>query len=111
MKKALLIIVVLLVLVGGYFWTAYNGLVTKSEMIDSQWSQVEVQYQRRFDLIPNLVESAKGVMKQEQAVFTALAEARTRYAGATTVNDKAAAATQVEAGLGFLLGICGMPAR
>jgi LemA protein len=105
MKKALLIIVVLLVLVGGYFWTAYNGLVTKSEMIDSQWSQVEVQYQRRFDLIPNLVESAKGVMKQEQAVFTALAEARTRYAGATTVNDKAAAATQVEAGLGRLLAV------
>ncbi len=105
MKKALLIIVILLVLVGGYFWTAYNGLVTKSEMIDGQWSQVEVQYQRRFDLIPNLVESAKGVMQQEQAVFTALAEARTRYAGATTVNDKAAAATQVEAGLGRLLAV------
>jgi LemA protein len=64
---------------------------------------VETQYQRRYDLIPNLVEAVKGVMKQEQAIFLALAEARTRYAGAGSVNEKAAAATQVDSALARLL--------
>jgi LemA protein len=72
---------------------------------DTQWKQIETQYQRRFDLIPNLVESAKGVMKQEQAVFTAIADARTRYSGAITTNDKVVAASQVESALGRLLVI------
>jgi LemA protein len=72
---------------------------------DTQWKQVETQYQRRFDLIPNLVESAKGVMKQEQAVFDAIAEARTRYSGAVTTDQKVAATNQVESALGRLLVI------
>ncbi len=88
-----------------YVMSTYNGLVTKGEAVDNQWAQVETQYQRRLDLIPNLVESVKGVMKQEQAIFTALADARTRYAGATTINDKAAAATGVESAFGRLLAI------
>jgi LemA protein len=66
---------------------------------------VETQYQRRFDLIPNLVESAKGVMKQEQAVFDAIAQARTQYSGATTPDQQAVAAGQVESALGRLLVI------
>lgn len=89
------------------FWlvSGYNGLVAKTEGVGGQWAQVEAQYQRRFDLIPGLVESVKGIMEQEQTVFTALAEARTRYAGAATVAEKAAAATQVETALGRLLVI------
>jgi LemA protein len=83
----------------------YNSLVTKSQAIDAQWAQVETQYQRRFDLIPNLVNAVKGVMKQEQAVFLAIADARTKYGGATTVDAKAAAAGQVETALGRLLAI------
>ena len=71
----------------------------------AQWQQVETQYQRRLDLIPNLVESVKGAMKQEQTVFNDLAQARAAYAGATTVNAKAAAATQVEGALGRLLAV------
>lgn len=98
-----IIIGVLVVIVAVYAGGKYNGLVTQSEGIDAQWAQVESQYQRRFDLIPNLVASVQGAMKQEQAVFTAIADARTRYAGAATPETKAAAATQVESALGRLL--------
>ncbi len=105
MKKTLIIIGVIVVLALLYGWTSYNGLVKMRETATAQWQQVETQYQRRFDLIPNLVESVKGIMKQEQIVFTALADARTHYAGATTVNDKAAAAGEVETSLGRLLAV------
>lgn len=94
------IVVVLLVLyVGG----KYNGFVSQNEAVTAQWAQVESQYQRRLDLIPNLVSSVQGAMKQETAVFGAIAEARTRYAGATTPDQKAAAATQVEGAMARLL--------
>jgi LemA protein len=83
----------------------YNGLVTKSQAVDAQWSQVETQYQRRYDLIPNLVNSVKGNMKQEQTVFLAIADARTKYGAAQTVNDKAVAAGEVETALGRLLAV------
>jgi len=81
----------------------YNSLVTKSQGVDAQWSQVETQYQRRYDLIPNLVNSVKGMMTQEQTVFLAIADARTKYGAAQTVNEKAAAAGEVETALGRLL--------
>jgi len=83
----------------------YNGLVTKTTNIDGQWAQVETQYQRRFDLIPNLVNTVKGLFGQEQEVFGAIAEARTRYSGASTVDNKAAAAGELEGALARLLVI------
>ena len=79
--------------------------MTKSQAVDAQWSQVETQYQRRYDLIPNLVSSVKGMMQQEQAVFLAIAEARTKYGAAQTVNEKAVAAGEVETALGRLLAV------
>lgn len=82
-----------------------NGFVRSNEAITSQWAQVENQYQRRFDLIPNIVNTVKGVAAQETAIFTAIAEARTRYSGATTPDQKAQAASQVEGALGRLLVI------
>lgn len=96
---------VVLVLIGMWFGGKYNSFVVGNEAITAQWAQVENQYQRRFDLIPNLVETVKGVAKQETAVFTAIADARTHYAGATTANEKAKAATEVESALGRLLVI------
>lgn len=83
----------------------YNSLVTRSQAIEAQWAQVETQYQRRFDLIPNLVNTVKGMMKQEQSVFQAIADARTKYGSATTVDAKAVAAGEVESALGRLLAI------
>lgn len=105
MKNTLLIIIVLIVVLGFYGFATYNGLVTSNEAVNNQWAQVETQYQRRFDLIPNLVESVKGIMKQEQAIFTAIADARTRYSGAQTTDEKAKAAGGVESALGRLLVI------
>lgn len=103
MKKYLYIILAVVVVIGLYTVVTYNSLVNLNITADTQWKQVETQYQRRFDLIPNLVESVKGAMKQEQAVFNAIAEARTRYSGASTANDKALAAGQVESALSRLL--------
>mgnify|MGYP001604805871 CR=1 FL=1 len=93
-------IVLVLVL---YSWSLYNGIVKANENITGQWAQVETQYQRRFDLIPNLINSVKGIMNQEKQVFGDLSEARTRYTGATNVNDKVKAANDVESSLGRLL--------
>ncbi len=105
MKNILWVVLGLAALVGIWVFTSYNGLVSSSEAVTSQWAQVETQYQRRFDLIPNLVSSVKGIMKQEQTVFNDIAEARTKYSGATTPDSKAQAATQVESALGRLLVI------
>lgn len=103
MKKALIPVLVVVFLLGLYSWSTYNDLIALNEDVKTQWAQVETQYQRRFDLIPNLVESVKGIMKQEKEVFGQIADARTRYAGAATQNDKAAVATQLEGALGRLL--------
>lgn len=81
-----------------------NKLVLMEEDVATQWSQVEVQYQRRFDLIPNLVSSVRGYMEQERDIFEALAEARTRYAGAASGSEeKVDAANDLESALGRLL--------
>jgi len=105
MKKTIWIIVGVVVLLALWFLSSYNSLVTASESVDNKWAQVETQYQRRFDLIPNLVNAVKGSMSQEQTIFEELAAARSNYTGAQTVSEKAAAATQVESGLGRLLAI------
>ncbi|MEK7213875.1 MAG: LemA family protein [Patescibacteria group bacterium] len=105
MKKILIGIVIVLVLIVLYGFSTYNSLITLSVSADTQWKQVEVDYQRRFDLIPNLVESVKGIMKQEQSVFTAIADARTKYSGASSISEKARAAGEVESALGRLLAV------
>lgn len=84
---------------------SYNGLVKKSQSVDSQWAQVETQYQRRVDLIPNLVETTKGYFQQEQAIFEAITSARAAYSGAKSTDEKAAAASNLEGALGRLLVI------
>jgi LemA protein len=105
MNKALIILGIIVIIVGGYIWATYNKLITANEAINNQWAQVETQYQRRFDLIPNLVESVKGVMTQEQKIFGELADARSRYTGASGANQKAEAATQVEGALSRLIAV------
>jgi LemA protein len=99
------IVVIIVIAVAGWLIGTYNSLVTKTQEVDAQWGQVETQYQRRFDLIPNLVNSVKGLMAQEKAIFDKIAEARTKYGSAGTVNEKAAAAGEVETALGRLLAI------
>lgn len=110
MKKALLISGG--ILLGLYFFVAipimavYNDLVTKQELVDTAWSEVEVQYQRRFDLVPNIVEATKGALSQEQEVFGAIAEARKHYDSAPKgSNDRVEATQQYESALARLLVI------
>lgn len=99
------IVVVIALGIGLYLRGTYNGFVEREQSVDAQWAQVESQYQRRFDLIPNLVESVKGIFEQEREVFGRLADARTRYAGAVTPDQRADAATGVESALARLLVI------
>ena len=73
---ALIVVVVLLLSIYAWFRNTYNGFVTADEGIKGAWSQVENQYQRRFDLIPNLVETVKGFAKQEKEVLENVTAAR-----------------------------------
>lgn len=78
MKKVIIgivAVVVLLVLISG---CGYNGLVKMDEDVKAKWSQVEAQYQRRSDLIPNLVNTVKGAAKAEQGILTSVMEARAK---------------------------------
>lgn len=68
----------LAIIVGLFVASSYNGLVRAEESVKSAWSQVENVYQRRFDLIPNLVETVKGVANFEKETYTAVTEARSR---------------------------------
>ncbi|MCF6276413.1 MAG: LemA family protein [Candidatus Magasanikbacteria bacterium] len=103
MKRVMIVLLVVFALVGFYAFNIYNKMVTANEQVDGQWAQVETQYQRRFDLIPNLVNSVKGAMEQEKEVFANITDARTKYSGAVTPEEKVQATNQVESSLGRLL--------
>jgi LemA protein len=77
-KKSTLIIIGAVVLVGLWAASSYNALVSLDQAVRSQWGQVENVYQRRADLIPNLVETVKGAANFEKETYTAVAEARSR---------------------------------
>lgn len=101
-------ILVLFLLLGCSIMGTYNSLQSKRQNVKVQWGQVQTSYQRRADLIPNLVESVRGSMKQEKEVFGAIAEARTRYAGAKesgSVKEQVAATQNLETAIGRLLVI------
>lgn len=99
-------IVVLIVLLGGWILSSYNGLITERENVDAAWNQVETQYQRRFDLIPNLVNTVQGSADFEQETLTAVTNARTQWLNAQATGDVAAqvqATEQTETALARLL--------
>lgn len=102
-NKGLLIGIAVVVLLAIMVFGSYNSLVTMEETVDAKWANVDSVLQRRYDLIPNLVESVKGSMQQEEKIFTAIADARTKMAGANTVDDKVAASSELEGALGRLL--------
>ncbi len=97
--------IVVLIIVMLFSWVIgnYNKVVTMDENIKGQWSQVENQLKRRYDLIPNLVETVKGYATHEKELFENLAEMRTRYFKANTVNKKIAASRGLESVLSRLL--------
>jgi LemA protein len=108
MGKGLIVIIVLVliaVVLFGQYISVKNTLVTKNEAVKAAWSQVDIALQRRADLIPNLVETVKGIAGQEQAVFGEIARARSALLSASTPADKIAANNQVSSALGRLLAL------
>jgi LemA protein len=89
------VIVLLIVLVIGI----YNALIRLRNQVDNSWSQIDVQLKRRHDLIPNLVETAKGYMQHERQTFEAITQARSQAMGAKTVSE----ASKAEGALGEAL--------
>lgn len=84
-----LVVLIILVALIALFISIYNKLVFSKHKVDNAWSQINVQLQRRFDLIPNLVETVKGYMNHENEVLTKVAELRTSWANAESVSEKA----------------------
>lgn len=104
MKKTwILAAIAVLALLAWNLVATYNRLVALDEEINGKWAQVENQLQRRYDLIPNLVETVKGVTAQEQQLVKMVTDARARLAGARTVEERVAAANEVEGALARLL--------
>jgi LemA protein len=91
-----------ILLISLWFSGNYNSLVTSKSQVDNSWAAVEVQYQRRLDLIDNLVSSAKGAQKQEVEVFGKIADARSRYNSAVSTDDKTNAANDIETNIALL---------
>ncbi len=103
MKGFLLGLVAVIVVLGFAFAGVYNGIVSKNEAIKAKWSQVENQLQRRFDLIPNLVNTVKGYAAHEKTVFEDVTNARSQWGKASTVDEKVKAASATDSALSRLL--------
>ncbi|MFH0875242.1 MAG: LemA family protein [archaeon] len=83
----------------------YNGLVTIKNEVDNAWAQIDVQLKRRFDLIPNLIESVKGYMKHEKEVLENITKARAAVMEAKTVDKKAEASNMLSSTLKSLFAV------
>jgi LemA protein len=99
-----ILIGVLVVVLGWGIWT-FNRLVALRTRVDNGWSQIDVQLRRRYDLIPNLIETVKGYATHEREVFERVTTARARAIGATGVPDQAAAENAISGGLRQLLAV------
>lgn len=97
------VILALLLMSGLYYMNTYNSLVLLDESVEAQWAQVENQMQRRYDLLPNLVNTVKGYAAHEKQIFENIAESRSKLAGARTPADKMAASQGLEGALSRLL--------
>ena len=99
------IILIIVVVIIAFIISTYNSLVQSKMKVDNAWSQIDVQLQRRFDLIPNFVETVKGYMNHEQETFEKIAALRTSWANATTVEDKAELNNQLSSTLKTIMAV------
>lgn len=97
----LAIVVVLVIAVIGM----YNGLVQSKVRVENAWSQIDVQLQRRFDLIPNFVETVKGYMNHEKETFEQIAALRTSWANTQSVSEKAELDNQLSTALKTIMAV------
>ena len=100
-----LIVLAIVVILVIYVIAKYNGLVTLRQKVRNGFSQIDVQLQRRFDLIPNLIETVKGYMEHESGVLEKIAELRTSWANAQTVADKADLSNQLSDSLKTIMAV------
>lgn len=98
----ILAIVVVLIL---FVISLYNNLVRLRQKVRNAWSQIDVQLQRRFDLIPNLVDTVKGYMNHEEGTLTKIAELRTSWANASSVAEKAELDNQLSGALKTIMAV------
>ncbi|NOX97411.1 MAG: LemA family protein [Nitrospirae bacterium] len=107
MKKGCLVfigILVLLIIIGGsWFISGYNRVVILDEEVNKQWAQIDVVLQRRYDLIPNLVNTVKGYAAHEKGLFTEVTRLRSQWAAAGSRDDKIKAARGMEGAISKLL--------
>lgn len=99
------LVIIVVVVIGLFSWYIgnRNELVVLEENINAAWAEIDNQLQRRSDLIPNLVETVKGFASQEKEVFTNIADARAKLAGAGTVKEKAESYNELQGALSRLL--------
>ncbi len=100
--------VILIIILGGllvWLWFTYNGLVKSKLRTDEAWSDITVQTKRRYDLIPNLVETVKGYASHEKGVFEQVTAARSAAINANGVNQKALAENQLAGALKSLFAV------
>ena len=103
MKKALIIIGVIVVLIVLFCVGQYNGMVTKSEQVDTKYADLDAQLQRRADLIPNLVNTVKGYAAHEDEAINKVTTARENYNKAKTIEEKSAANEEISSALNSLM--------
>jgi LemA protein len=107
MNKTLLVtlgvIALVVIIIGSWIVSGYNQVVTLDESVKTSWAQVENQLKRRYDLIPNLVETVKGYASHEKEIFEHLADARTKYFQAQDIKGKIEASGDLERALSRLL--------
>jgi len=99
------ILIVIVVLLIAAIIVMYNSLVTDRNNVRNAWSQIDVQLQRRFDLIPNLIETVKGYMEHENDLLTKIAELRTSWTNSSTVSEKANLDNQLSQTLKSILAV------
>ncbi|MGL4799912.1 MAG: LemA family protein [Cellulosilyticaceae bacterium] len=102
-SKIIIGIIAVLIILAIPLISSYNGLVTLEQQVVAAKSNIDTQLQRRSDLIPNLVNTVKGFANQEQQIFTDIANARSKLAGATNVSDQASADSELSNALSRLL--------
>lgn len=116
MKKTLLIVIGAILLLIAMYGCTYNGFVKDRENVDSQWANVETMYQKRADLVSNLVATVKGFAAHEEKVFTEIAESRSKLGGSVNLDSSITddpekfaqfqkAQSELSAGIGRLLAL------
>ncbi|UMZ74811.1 LemA family protein [Natranaerofaba carboxydovora] len=88
-----------------YVVVLYNGLISKKNNVDRAWSDIDTHLQKRYDLVPNLVNTVKGYMKHEQEVLENITQARTKWMNSSTLKDKEAAENQMAGALKSLFAV------